>query len=69
VLDKSDPCPHCGKTRCYEHCYEAKDGKHIADPKSVEVPDGADDFVVDLNCDLCGQSGGYRIDPTQIDWG
>lgn len=65
--DDGYDAPHADE--CYRHCQPASDGKHVPDPKSITVPDGASDFIVDVNCKGCGQSGGVAIDPDAIDWG
>lgn len=46
---------------------KAKDGKHEADPRSAQQADGTD-FVVDIFCKHCGQSGSVPIDPEDIQW-
>jgi hypothetical protein len=52
---------------CQEHCSESKDGKHKADPHTLQPVRGAD-WIVDVNCIFCGQSTGIQIDPTKIQW-
>lgn len=50
-----------------EHCSASPDGEHEADPVSAEQ--AADcDFVIDLWCKFCGQSGSVTIDPKEIQW-
>lgn len=61
-------CKHCSHEDCYAHCQEAEDGKHIPDPKSANLADGADPFVIDFNCIKCGGGGATRIDPNDIQW-
>ena len=65
-----EPCPHCNKEKCYEHCRETEDGKHEPDPGSATVPQqsGETDFLVDYNCKHCGISGSVRVDPATIQW-
>lgn len=52
---------------CYDHCQEAVDGQHEADPSSGVAPK-MPDFVIDYNCRHCGQSGAVAVNPKDIQW-
>lgn len=59
--------------KCYKHCRAALDGKHVPDPASIVSADDAGqnrgtDWLVDVRCKHCSQSGSTRIDPKQIQW-
>lgn len=59
-------CAHCKRRKAV--CYESADGKHDADPKSIQIAVGAADFTVDVGCRRCGISGATTIDPNDIAW-
>lgn len=48
-------------------CKGSKDRKHVPDPNTVVKADGVD-FVIDVNCTLCGLSGSARVDPKDFHW-
>jgi hypothetical protein len=49
----------------YEECDDG--GEHEPDGMSFAKADGTE-FVVDVWCKKCGQSGAVAIDPKDIDW-
>lgn len=62
---KSEACPHCKRQQCYEHCYEAKNGKHSPDTDSIRPADGAThigQMLFDIWCKRCGQSGSFSVE-------
>lgn len=67
-MSESGRCRHCGKERCYAHCQKADDAKHEADPETITKADTNGDFIVDILCKHCNQSGSTRIDPQDIQW-
>lgn len=61
-------CKHCGHKYCYEHCQNAADGKHVPDPGSI-IPCNTDiPWTVDVKCRNCEVTGGYKINPEEIQW-
>lgn len=69
-MDKptEEKCLFCSKTLpCYAHCQKTGDGVHVPDSTSIAPVHGME-FVVDINCKACGQSGSTRIEPTEIAW-
>ncbi len=71
---KDGKCPHCNKDGCYEHCYDAKDGKHEVEVSKNFVTEAHslcsdNSFVIDVNCKHCGGSGSTTILVEDIDWG
>jgi hypothetical protein len=51
----------------YSICRGAKNRKHVPDTNTIVKADGAD-FIVDVNCTLCGSSGSARVDPKDFSW-
>jgi hypothetical protein len=54
-------------------CKGSKDGKHEPDPASIVPADGAGkdkgtDWIVDVWCKNCGESGSVRIDPDDVEF-
>lgn len=62
-------CRHCNteQDKCYRHCHESDDGKHVADALSAQQADDMD-FVVDYACIKCGISGSVMVNPDDIMW-
>lgn len=60
-------CKVCKKENCYAHCQVAVDGQHVADPASGRAADDYP-FVIDFNCEKCGQSGSVKVDANDIAW-
>jgi hypothetical protein len=57
----------------YKHCPVSADGKHEPDPTSITPADGAGrnrgtDWIADVCCRLCRESGAVIIDPKDIQW-
>lgn len=57
----------------YTECEAAPDGKHKPDPSQIWPADGAGrnrgtDWIIDVACMYCGQTGSVRIDPNEITW-
>lgn len=73
-VSEKTPCPVCSRIdHCYRHCYVNPNGEHEPDPASLTPADGAGetrgtDWIVDVCCKKCGQSGSTKIDPKEIQW-
>jgi hypothetical protein len=66
-MKPKDKCKVCKESDCWEHCQEAADGQHDADPQSAQQA-GEVDFTVDYNCKYCGQGGAVAVNPKDIQW-
>jgi hypothetical protein len=69
-------CRICKKEKCWEHCQEVPDGKHVPSKlmKHIHIADVVDTapggyFVVDVNCAACGISGSVKVNFNELEWG
>jgi hypothetical protein len=65
--------------KCYTHCSESEDGKHVANPRTIDIrmdrgamrwDSTSKTVVADVNCENCGQSGSFFIEiiPDAVNW-
>jgi hypothetical protein len=60
-------------TTDHKHCPASADGKHEPDPTSIAPADGTGrnrgvDFIIDVRCRRCSESGSMFVDPKDIQW-
>ena len=80
LFDDTEYCRFCeAEGKCYTHCSESEDGKHLANPRTIEVrmdrglmrwDSSSKTVVADVNCSNCGQSGSFFIEitPDAVNW-
>jgi hypothetical protein len=68
-------CRTCKKEKCFEHCQEVPDGKHVPSrlTKDINVAfvagtPGNYYAIIDVNCVACGISGSTKVYFKDLIW-